>query len=630
MPDRAHPSPAAFNIMLPVLVSAALLAFALQWRPQMLSLLANSDGLLPADFVWGALRHPATWRSFQWPRIPSFAPDFMLYAPLQALFGWRIAQVGYAAASLAALTWLAGRIAADMDVPYRAHRTGTSALAFLAAAALMFLGEWAVTDTPWHLHLMAPVYHSGPFILSVAVLLLARRTDPVSLCLVVAAAALGTVSDRMFVGTCLLPLAAVAAIDHVAAQAGRTGSWRAPACAALGCALGVLADTLLFPGFLTRQADVKLSAPDALHHAGAFLADRSGWFVVLLNASLLLPLLRGGIRPEQRHWWTVGACASVLSTLLAAALWSDDTSQRYLAATLWWPLILWAPELFAMAGRLALPAAAGSVLVTVAALGTMMPQGGSVLSWHDDLAACIARTGRTRGLAGYWNARRVTVASDWRILAMQVRQSGGTMIWGSQADGYTSDPDAPERPPDFSFIVLADLDEAAIRTAYGAPDEVLHCPGSAVWLYNDPAQVRRGLAAASPGLMPRGQTVCVGPERLRRKGGALPAGPISVSADRVTSRPVTFGPNLDLYPGHWRVTLRYRLQTDRPGADAWLVNGQWGTLRLARSVLPPADAPGESTAEITLDRAIEAVEVPTYLAGIARLEIISACFVPER
>jgi hypothetical protein len=617
-------------LMAVVIALAALLACVLQVRPPMLELLTNSDSLLPADLVWGTLRHPETWQSFQWPRIPSLVPDLLVYAPLQAAFGWRVAQFFYAAASLVGLTLLAGVIAADRTTPPRPGAIGMGALGFLAAAALVFLGEWAFTTTAWHLHLMAPAYHSGPFVLSVATLVLARRTDRISLILMVAAAALGAFSDRMFVGTFLLPLGAAIAMQVRRRELRWRPAVRLLGLAALGCGLGLVADRVVFPEFLTRQADVPLNLMGALHHAGDFLSERSGWFVIGLNACLLLPLWRGWIRPQARFWWTVGTVAAGLSSLLAAALWEQDPSQRYLGAVLWWPLILWAPMLLARAGRLAVPAGVALVLAPIAAFGLAVPQGPSVLSWRDDLAACVARTGRSRGLADYWHARRITVASDWRMLVMQVRESGGTMIWGNQPAWFTSDPDAPGRPPDFNFVVMAGLDAAAIGEAYGLPDQVLGCPGSEVWLYNDAARLRRGLAVASPALVPRGGGICVGPERLSRKGGALPRGALDVTADRATSRPVTWGPNLDLHPGRWRVALRYRLRTDTPGADNWRVNGQWGTLHLARTTLPPtlSDAPGESVTEVTLNREIEAVEVPTYLAGNARLEILSACFAP--
>ena len=609
---------------------AGLLAICVFARPAMLDLVTNSDALLPADLVWEMLHRPQSWRSFGWPRIPSLVPDLAVYAPLQAAFGWRWAQLGYSALSLMALTGLASAIGPDLEPVERRH----AGACFLALAALAFLGEWAMTATAWHMHLLAAAYHSGPFIASVAALLLARRGGGAGLAAMVALAAAATFSDRMFVGTFLLPLLVSLFVLWRQGEQRVGPAIRLAVLASAGCALGLLADRLLFPAVLSRQADVPLAPLAMLRHAAAFAADRSGWFVAALDAAILIPLACVRRPPSARFWWIAAAAAAIPSSLLAAGLWEDDGGQRYLSAALWWPLVLAGPALARRIGRPApapaLALALATTLGVVACFGWRIPQRHPLLAWTDPIAACLAPTGLTEGLAEYWQARRISVASDWRLAVLQIGPQGGARYWGNDPTWYTTSRSRPGTPPPLHFIVMQGLDTAAIRRAYGAPDRVLPCPGSDVWIYGDAARVRAGLAAASPGLVAVGQSVCVAPSRLRRRGGALPAGPINFAADRRTSRPATWGPDLDLHPGRWRVTLHYRLTTGRPGQDRFLVNGLHGTLHLAEAILPDTHgAVGVVSAEIVANREIEAVEVPTYLAGQATLEILGVAFVPE-
>src|SRR5260370_28267974 len=44
---------------------------------------------------------------------------------------------------------------------------------------------------------------------------------------------------------------------------------------------------------------------------------------------------------------------------------------------------------------------------------------------------------------------------------------------------------------------MAGLNGRAIKSHYGAPDQALECGGSAIWIYDDPAAVRRALVRLS-------------------------------------------------------------------------------------------------------------------------------------
>ncbi len=632
----AAPSPSAWyaldrrpRALAPVLAIGAVIAVLVYARARMLHLAANADALLPADLIWEMLHRSSHWQSFQWPRIPSLVPDLLVYAPLQAAFGWRWAALGYGAASLMALTALSSRVAGiSMRKADRVHPM-CAALPFLTATGVVLLAELAVTHTAWHLHLLAVAYHSGPFILSVGALLLAWRGGDWALGLMTACATLGTFSDRLMIATFLVPLAAALAV----AVRDRLLPWRAAALrlalAAAGCGIGLGLDRLVFHLWLTRQGDMPMTPGTMLSHASAFLADPSGWFVLVCDACLLLPLALRRVRPEDRFCWIASSVAALLGTLLCAALWEDDSAQRYLSPVLWWPLLLAAPRLAGRLGRAAEPLLLGTSAGVMLALVVGLPRQHPLLAWTDPLSACIVPTGRQAGLADYWVARPLTIASDWHLRVLQIGAHGNARIWGNNPTWFTRTGAAAIRPPDLSFIVMRNLDHHAIRAAYGPPDHVLPCPGSDVWLYDDPARLRAGLARATPSLVPRSQALCLGPERFRDRNGPVTERPITVGSERRLSRPITWGPTLDLYPGRWRIQLRYRLTTDHPGADVWRVNGQWGGLNLSTAPLPPTgESVGAAETEVTLNRFIEAVEIPTFLAGSGTLQILGARLTP--
>ena len=601
------------------IVLATLLAIVVFVRPAMLALVTNSDALLPADLIWELLNRPHAWHSFQWPRIPSLVPDLLVYGALQAPFGWRWAQLGYGVFSLLSVAGLAA-ITATLG------GRRTAFVVFLGLVAIVLAAEWTLTSTAWHLHLLAPAYHSGAFILSLLTLITvaSRRLGFMAVL-----AALGTVSDRMFIGTFFLPVTVGLFWLHRRGEMSRGQALRIAIWALGGCTLGIVADGVVFPRLLFRQADVAIAPMALLRHIATAFGDRSTWYAIALDATLIWPTCRLTMPARTRFWWIVASVASTGSLLLGLGLWDDDGAQRYLSAVLWWPLILWAPLLAQSIGRYAEVTALAVLAAVVASFAAALPKRHPLLAWQDPIAACLAPTGLQAGLADYWPARRMSVATDWRLQVMQVGERGGTRVWGNDPTWYTQDRDRPGQAPAFSFVVMRGLNAAAIGAGYGQPDRVLRCPDSDVWVYDDSARVSAGLASASPGLVPRGRAVCVGPDRLSRRGGALPTGPLKVGSDRNTSRPVTWGPNLDLHAGRWRVALTYRLRTDRPGADRWLINGLYGTLHLAEAILPPTgDEPETVSADITLDREMQAVEVPTYLAGTATLEILRASFTP--
>jgi hypothetical protein len=109
----------------------------------------------------------------------------------------------------------------------------------------------------------------------------------------------------------------------------------------------------------------------------------------------------------------------------------------------------------------------------------------------------------------------------------------------------------------------------------------------------------------------------------------LPSGPLQADPKRASRRPTTWGPNLDLPTGRWRIAMRYRLASAEPGADRWEIAGLYAGTRLHSAALPATgSAIATVTAEIDLPRPIQAVETRSFIAGDGRIEILGASFEP--
>lgn len=603
-------------------MAAAVLAAGAFGNAGLLDLATNSDALLPAAFVWEGVHHPESWRGFQWPRVPSLFPDLLLYGGLQALLGsWRLAQLIYAALSLAAMASLAGLVAGPT-------RQVTGGMAFLAVTGLVLGVEGAVDAMPWHQHLLAPFYHSGPFILSVACVLLAAgeaRPGWGRLLGLALLAGLGTFSDRLFIGLFLVPLLAAVADARIRGAMGWKAAFLLAGAGLLGCALGVLADKAVFPWLLGRQPDVALLPGLMLQRGLAFFRQPAGWIALALDLSVLVPLLLWRPQGRERFLWVAASACAVPVTVLAAGLWEDDHSRRYLAPLLWWPILLHAPRLAGLRGMAGIGAVV-AVLCGLAMSAGHLP-GVNLLLWRDRLASCVLPTTHRAGLADYWVARRMTVSSDWVLQVAPVDRAGRGRVWGNNPHWLRASHADPQRPAPFSFIVMTDLDEASILARYGAPSGVLRCQGTPIWLYDDPAALHAALAAASPERVLPGASRCVGPDGLRSAAGALTPGPLRVDPARPSRKPTTWGPNLELPAGQWRVTLRYRLESGV--AARWDVAGEYGGVILHSAPLPAAGAEiGVVSATVVLSRQMQGVEARSFVAGGGAIEVLGAAFEP--
>ena len=114
------------------------------------------------------------------------------------------------------------------------------------------------------------------------------------------------------------------------------------------------------------------------------------------------------------------------------------------------------------------------------------------------MATCLERAGLTAGLADFWFARETNAASDWRIQVQTIDGVGEARVWGNDRMWYSEDIHDPARRPDYRFIVMDRLPADRMLAVYGAPDRVMVCATSDVWVYDDSRRLFHGLRAASP------------------------------------------------------------------------------------------------------------------------------------
>lgn len=323
----------------------------------------------------------------------------------------------------------------------------------------------------------------------------ARRLAPAMLLLL-----LSGLSDRFalllpllpFLGACLfhallarpirsgLPIAAALLVGTtLAAQLGHDAFWRRVArVSSMGESLQL--------GAAPRQLEFVLrmlfppEAPLQSLVAALLLAAATG-----LAASLLVGLARRlaggppGPRPAKADAMLVFLLAIlVLQPLVMAAfgLLRGPSNLRYV-----YPGLLAAA--LALAARLGEAIPAGWPALRVRRLAALACVAALLVPWparlpavSSPLARCLDQLAETRpmalGLGFHWDTYVVDYFSTHGIRVRSINHDGWIRHWINNLTWFAP---AAGRPP-FSFVVLSpDLDEAAVRARYGAPDAVLDC-----------------------------------------------------------------------------------------------------------------------------------------------------------
>ena len=518
-------------------------------EPDVVGELINADLIKPAALAYDVW-HAGHAALFQLSRAPGLVPDIAAYVALSGLFpAWRMAAIAYAATSYLGLVAALGAIvAAIARRPLLPATAWVLALSIAAMAAdILWFGSMHPT-----LLVFSPDVHSGPLILAFAALLLvAARIRRPALYLDIGLftlAALGTLSDRLFVGTFVLPAAAGVALLVLARQLPWRQGLRIVLTLAIGCIVGTRLDHALFAQILLRQADVPLGSPR--RHLLLLLGSPTLIPVVALETLLIAIAVIAWRRLGAGLFW-VGAFLAMTGGHLAlyAALYTDDALLRYVQPVFWWAVIwiaaaatrlLWQP-----ASGLAAATAMAALLAVETARAPPFPK---MLAWQLPLAACLRdahAAGRLHdGLAEYWVARPIEVAADWQLQVDQITADGGVFLWGNNRFWYTHARNDPAHPPTTDFIVMDRLQPAAIQERFGPPASTLPCPGSDIWIY--PAGIHDsvgGILTAAQRDPAVTHDLCLRPRDFRTDANGLR------------------GPFLTLAPGRWRMRLHYRLDT---------------------------------------------------------------------
>ncbi len=621
----------------------------------------NGDTLHLALTVWDYSTHDYAREGFSMSRVPSIVPDIVVYSAVQLATGsWRIASLAYGGLSLLGLAMAAGCII--REIAGCSWRAATQAFLLLTLPLLML--ELPITATSEHMHIFLPNNHGGPFILALAALVVAwtwlQRPGPAKLLLLFALVAAGVVSDLLFVISCVGPTAGALAYSVLRRRISlRTAT---PLLACLG--LGVVAARAL-EGLLVKDSLYSIDWAALPTHVRAFLAGigelATGAPLTALLAYglpiavfLAFPLLPSAREPRPRgldpveYWWVLSA-SSVLATLAATPLVYEGTwHYRYMMPLLWWPIIWTAALVVRISGPsrgAAIPAGLAGVTAVLAyayfSQGLRTP---ALLALHHPMEACLLdgqrSAGLKAGLGDYWHARYIEASSDWRLQIDQVVPDGSGLWWSNDRFWYTHDIHDGARPPDYNYIIMAGLDEPAIKAHYGAPDRTLDCGDSAIWIYDDGAAFRRALVRSSPPLyatfLESGEgidRICIPADRflsrshvIEREYLAPLEGPLVARAETPDdSHPRTWGPAFGLPAGRWTIAFAYSLTTDAPGRDRWEISAGWGNKTLSEGPLAPTDGAAQTAqVELDLSEPAKAIEIRSFLAGTGTVAIHGA------
>jgi hypothetical protein len=480
-----------------------VLAFS---HPALVATFVDADKLLAADWTHHIFFAGYSWQGFQLPRTPSLFPDLLIYAPIQIVTSsWRFATFSFAAISMAALLLCSAALCASTT---RLSFTKSAALCGLLIL-LLLAAELAYSGRGRHFMVFQPVAHGGSFIVSVvSALILERMRRDASyrwIAVLLVLSALATISDKLFVFYFTLP--AAAAVVVIGARG--TEAARLLAGPFVGTILGLVADRALH-----RQPDVAIEWSRMPEHVGLFVADLSPSLVLgsILPALVMLavpltslPRMLGKMLQFDRaaFLWTLASVSIAATTALAILLlYFDIGGYRYLYALIWWP------TLFTMVGcalfvqRFQMPLtpfglASALALGGAAFVGSRVP--GLLWQWQHPTVACLAelqaRTGIRHGLAQYWHARPIEISSEWQFQVDQLDIEGNVMHWGNDLASYAQSQFDRRQRPAYRFIVMDDLDQAAVADRFGEPTSVLRCPTSLVWVYQHdlvPLSAQRG------------------------------------------------------------------------------------------------------------------------------------------
>jgi hypothetical protein len=257
----------------------------------------------------------------------------------------------------------------------------------------------------------------------------------------------------------------------------------------------------------------------------------------------------------------------------------------------------------------------------------------------DALAMCRDRYHLDTGFAGYWTAKKLSMATDWNIQVNQF-QSGypAPYFWGNNLSWFYFNMRSG-RPTVYNFIVTNGLNRAAVELLYGKPSHEAECGRAHVMVFDDPLSLKaRALTLfafiepAMAGYLTPLSKAFSATRDLTIGIGNLSSGTGRVANDvaRASSpadQPgfLLFGPYMILPSGNYALTLSYACAgSDKPGY--FDVTASLGAAELAKSVIDPNTTPctGEAesmTLRFKIGRPTSGIEFRTFFGGSGSLEV---------
>lgn len=502
-----------WKCLFPIGLSWILIVFGIFGQARTVPFFVNSDTLQPAFMAWDMTRHAYAIPNFQWSRVPSL-PDQAFFFLMEWLsVGWRTSFLLYTCIAAAAASLALGAVVARL----RGTRFGDGVFWAGIAVTLTLLSIMAViafvAGSPAEIGLRIPQAilflcnsHGDAFLISIVTCctaLGALRGNRKLAWITWALCVLATASDTMFVGYFPVPFSLALALVWVrrrragAALPALKASLRFLAVVAVACLAGWIAK---FP--LPMQA-MRLEFPGIDVAIGRVSRDlpQMPWVAALLALTLVLSLRAAwdwckpaGDTPvdeaavDREVLILTGLGASLMGLGLAVLLYLDSGTLRYALPMFWWPLAI----VLGFIGLRSSWKLSAGVFAGVAAATLAMPLSASVLpNWHTPLEKCLSDNrsawGLKAGLATYWHSRITMVSSDWALQVDQIHDTGDAYLWGNNIVSYKYDMHAPERPPEYNFIVLDETSSPFdLETNFGTAPRVEACGDFQVWIYDQP------------------------------------------------------------------------------------------------------------------------------------------------
>jgi hypothetical protein len=482
-----------------VIAAASFASASFFWRTQPLAVVFNSDILVLVDFFHDLTNFPAVADQFQFPRVPSFAPDLVTLVAVSTTFpDFHLAMFAYAvvqcAAILAVATWLVSLC------------TGKSALrcgivvAMLTCLTIVLNATFLPLFTLAYVGLFTPVMHFGSLLLSLAAacifLLFLEKPDAIRSGLLALISIAAFASDKLYILTFAAPAVLAAVVLWRHGKVSSAVPWRVGALLVLSFVAGLLLLQLVPTQRAPPVAKVLVHIAKFVKAMATEIAGAPVAYLCLLIGPLVLVAVAPRLArfpPRLKLAWLMGSTAMVLTLGFGAAFFEDFNSLRYWPALIAWPIILTGAVLvLSFSGRLfrfAAPTAAAAVLVFGASELRSTTLAG-LQSWRDPLADCLLlehqQFGLKDGLADFWLARPAVISSGWRL---QIEQIGGGRYgkWGNNPYWATHSRVNPGQPPVFNYVVPGRINsDDDIKEHFGSPSRIEQCAGHPIWIYDRP------------------------------------------------------------------------------------------------------------------------------------------------